>query len=145
MRWHISADLKRQVLRLVVVRKYKYKMIREILGISERTTKRICALHRWTGDVVKKRTVHGCPRLLNGFHISVIHSFCCNFWSCLMLDLVYWELRQMTAQHAIVRVAKSTRRYMWNSDLTCNNTLCTETARALTQIGRAHVWTPVTV
>ena len=71
MRRHISRDIKRLVLRLATVRGYKYKKIREISGVSERTTKRICALYRQTGDVVKKRTIDGGPRLLNGFHISV--------------------------------------------------------------------------
>jgi hypothetical protein len=42
---HISADMKRLVLRLVTVRGYKYKKIREISGVSERTT------------MVKKKTV----------------------------------------------------------------------------------------
>ena len=71
MRRHISTDIKRLVLRLATVREYKYKKMREISGVSERTTKRICALHRRTGDVVKKRIIDGGPRLLNGFHISV--------------------------------------------------------------------------
>jgi hypothetical protein len=75
MRRHISVEIKRQVLRLAVVRGYKYKRIRELTGVSERTTKRICALHRRIGDVVKKRTVDGGPRLLNGFHISVSRTF----------------------------------------------------------------------
>ena len=71
MRRHISTDIKRLVLRLATVRGYKYKKIHEISGVSVRTTKRICALHRQTGDVVKKRIIDGGPRLLNGFHISV--------------------------------------------------------------------------
>ena len=71
MRQHISSDIKRLVLRLATVHGYKYKKICEISGVSERTTKHICALHRRTGDVVKKRVIDGGPRLLNGFHISV--------------------------------------------------------------------------
>jgi hypothetical protein len=66
MRRHISAEIKRQVLRLAVVRSYKYKKVRELTGVSERTTKRLCALHQRIGDVVKKRTVDGGPHLLNG-------------------------------------------------------------------------------
>ena len=41
----------RLVLRLAVVRGFKYKKIREITSVSERTIKRICALHRRTGGV----------------------------------------------------------------------------------------------
>jgi hypothetical protein len=72
MRQHISRDIKWLVLRLATVRGYKYKKIHEISGVSERTTKHICALYWQTGDVVKKRTIDGGPRLLNGFHISDI-------------------------------------------------------------------------
>jgi transposase len=71
MRRHISAELKKVALRLAVVRGYKYKKIRKITGISERTTQRVRALHRRTGDVVQRRTVNGRPRILNGFEISV--------------------------------------------------------------------------
>jgi transposase len=58
-------------LRLAVVKGYKHKKIRSITGISERTMRRLCALHRRTGDVVQKRTVDGRPRILNGFELSV--------------------------------------------------------------------------
>jgi metal-sulfur cluster biosynthetic enzyme len=54
MRRHISVEIKRQVLRLAVVRGYKYKKVRELTGVNERTTKHLCALHQWIGDVVKK-------------------------------------------------------------------------------------------
>jgi transposase len=75
MRRHILADIKRLVLRLATVHGYKYKKIHEILGVSERTTKHICARHRQIGDVGKKRTIDGGPCLLNGFHISVHQLF----------------------------------------------------------------------
>ena len=71
MRQHISTDIKRLVLRLATVCGYKYKKIHEVSGVSERTTKHICALHQRTGDVVKKRIVDSGPCLLNSFHISV--------------------------------------------------------------------------
>jgi hypothetical protein len=74
MRRHISAELKKVALRLAVVKGYKYKKIRripEISEISKRTTQRLRALHRHTGDVVQRRTVDGRPRILNGFEISV--------------------------------------------------------------------------
>ncbi|KAF8218727.1 hypothetical protein L208DRAFT_1348078 [Tricholoma matsutake] len=74
MRWHISTDIKQLVLRLATVCGYKYKKIHEISGVSERTTKHICALHQRTGDVVKKGVVDGGPHLLNGFHISFLES-----------------------------------------------------------------------
>jgi hypothetical protein len=41
MRRHISTDIKRLVLQLATVRGYKYEKIREISGVSERTTKRM--------------------------------------------------------------------------------------------------------
>ena len=67
MRWHISTDIKWLVLQLATIHGYKYKKIHEISGVSERTTKHICALHQQTGDVVKKRIVDGGPCLLNSF------------------------------------------------------------------------------
>jgi hypothetical protein len=51
MRQHISAELKKVALRLAVVRGYKYKKIRKITGISERTTQHVQALHWCMGDV----------------------------------------------------------------------------------------------
>jgi len=71
MRRHISVELKRVALRLALVRRYKYKRIRQITGISERTTQRIRALYRDIGDVARRRMVNGRPRILNGFEISV--------------------------------------------------------------------------
>jgi hypothetical protein len=53
-----------------VVHGCKYKEIHKITGVSVPTIKRIRALHRRTGYVVKKRVIDGGPRLLNGFHIS---------------------------------------------------------------------------
>jgi hypothetical protein len=62
-------------LRLAVVRGYKYKKIRKIPGISERTTQCVRALHQRAADayVGQRRTVvlDGRPRILNGFEISV--------------------------------------------------------------------------
>ena len=71
MRRHISAELKKVALRLAVVKGYKYKKIRKITGISERSIQRLVALHRHTGVVVRKRMVDGRPRILNGFELSV--------------------------------------------------------------------------
>jgi transposase len=71
MRQHISVELKKVALRLAVVKGYKYKEIRKITGISEQSTEHLCALYQHTGDVVRRRTVDGRPRVLNGFELSV--------------------------------------------------------------------------
>ena len=71
MRRHISVELKKVALRLALVKGYKYKKIRKIMRISERSTRCLCALYQHTGDVVRRRVVDGRPRVLNGFELSV--------------------------------------------------------------------------
>ena len=71
MRRYISADIKKLALRLALVHGYKYKKIRHLTGVSERTIMRIRALHRRIGDVVNTRGVNGRPRSLNGYEASV--------------------------------------------------------------------------
>jgi len=73
MRRHIPIALKELVLKLVLVRNYKYKKIQRITGVSVRTIKRLRSLYRRTGEVVQKRVVDGRPRVLNGFEASVRH------------------------------------------------------------------------
>ena len=64
-------ELKKVALHLALVKGYKYKKIRKITGISERSTRCLCALYQHTGDVVQRRVVDGRPRVLNGFELSV--------------------------------------------------------------------------
>ena len=71
MRRYIPPEIKRLALKLAIVRKYRYKKIFRITGVSVRSIKRIRALYRRTGDVVARRIVDGRPRILNGFEASV--------------------------------------------------------------------------
>ena len=66
MRRHISAKFKKVELRLAVVKGYKYKNIRKIVGMSERTTQHLCALRWHPEDMARKGMVNDRPRILNG-------------------------------------------------------------------------------
>ena len=80
---HISTDIKKLVLWLAIIHGYKYKKIWEILGISERCIKHICALHRHIGDVVCKRTVNGCPHS----SMDLRHQYACHIITLLLPHL----------------------------------------------------------
>ena len=57
---HISAELKVAFnLRLAVVRGYKYKKIRKITGISERTTQCVRALHQRAAGICRTKEDSG--------------------------------------------------------------------------------------
>ena len=64
MRRYIPPEIKRLALKLAIVRKYRYKKIFRITGVSVRSIKRIRPLYQCTGDVVARRIVDGRPRIL---------------------------------------------------------------------------------
>jgi hypothetical protein len=69
---HASVEPKKVPSCLPLINGYQYKKIRKTTaGTSERTTQRLCALHRRTGDVVQRRIVDGQPQILNGSALSV--------------------------------------------------------------------------
>jgi transposase len=74
MRRYIAPEVKEMVVKLALVRKYRYKKIKRITGVSVRSIKRLKALYLCTGEVVRKRVVDGRPRTLNGFEASVSES-----------------------------------------------------------------------
>ena len=75
---HISVDFKKLVLRLAVVRGYKYKKIRKITGVSERSIGRdsVASSSSMDREMLCRKSIivdafDGRPRIMNGFEVVV--------------------------------------------------------------------------